>query len=126
MRRTVAISLMMLFGWTLIAPMLVLDAEANHSACCCCKNGKHRCMCGRHRAGQSAGNQKGFTTVGEKCPCSTANIGTVYSPSFKLEAAKRFDAVAAFHPARSPQGEAFSRIWFLRCHPKRGPPAPLA
>jgi hypothetical protein len=126
MRRAVAISLMMLFSWTLIAPLLALDVEANHCACCCCKNGKHGCMCRRHRKGQDSGSEKGFTAVSAKCPCSPANACTVYSPAYKPEAVKRFFAAAVFHPARAPQSEAYSRSSFLRSHPKRGPPAPLA
>jgi hypothetical protein len=126
MRRAVAISLMMLFSWTLTAPLLTLDAEANHCACCCCRNSKHRCMCRTHRKAQQAGNQKGFTTVTEKCPCPPTSACTVNTPAYKPEAAERFYAVVVFHPARAPRSEAFSRISFLRSHPKRGPPVSLA
>jgi len=126
MRRAIAISLMMLFSWTLIAPLLTLDAEANHCACWCCKHGMHRCMCKMHRMARQAGNQKGFTTVSEKCPCSPASVCTVYSPTYKPEAIKRFYAVVVFNPVRAPRSEARNRILFLRGHPKRGPPAPLA
>jgi hypothetical protein len=125
MRRAVAISLMMLFSWTLIAPLLTQDTEADHCACCCCKSGKHRCMCRMHRRGQRAGNQKSFTTVSAKCPCSPANVCTVYSTTSKPEFAKRFYVVVVYHPARTPQSEARTRMLFLRSHPKRGPPAPL-
>jgi len=122
MRRAIAISLMMFFSWALIAPLITLDAEANHCTCCCCRNGKHRCICRMHRMEQKAGNQKGFTTVAEKCPCSPASVCTVYSPTCKPESAGVFYAEIAFHPARAPQSEAFSHISFLRSHPKRGPP----
>jgi tRNA G26 N,N-dimethylase Trm1 len=125
MRRALAISLMMLFSWTLIAPLLTLGAESNQSACCCCRNGKHRCMCKMHRMAQQVGNQKGFTTVSEKCPCCPASACTVYSPVYKPETEKRFYAEVVFNPARLPQSETQPRISFLRSHPKRGPPAPL-
>jgi hypothetical protein len=125
MRRAIAISLMMLFSWTLIAPLLTLNAEANHCACCCCKNGKHRCMCKMHRTAQQANNQKGFSTVSEKCPCSPASACAVRSPIYKPETEKRFYAEVVFNPVCAPQSETQPRISFLRCHPKRGPPAPL-
>jgi hypothetical protein len=125
MRRAVAISLMMLFSWTLIAPLAAADSEANLPACCR-RNGKHHCACRMRRTGQRSGNQKGFTTVAEKCPCCPASASTVYSPTYKPEASKRFYAVVVFHPARAPQSEVRSRISFLSNHPKRGPPTPLA
>jgi hypothetical protein len=60
MRRAIAISLMMLFSWTLIAPFYARDSGANLPACCR-KNGKHHCA--MHTIDQLAGNQRGVTTV---------------------------------------------------------------
>jgi hypothetical protein len=65
MRRAIAISLMMLFSWTLIAPFFAPDVQASLPACCR-KNGKHHCA--MRIMGLLAGNQRGFTTVAEKCP----------------------------------------------------------
>ena len=65
MRRAIAISLMMLFSWTLMAPLFVPDADASLPACCR-RNGKHHCNMAR-MSGQADG-QRGFTTVAEKCP----------------------------------------------------------
>jgi hypothetical protein len=125
MRRAVAISLMMLFSWTLIAPLVAQDSEANLPACCR-RNGKHHCTCRMHRMGQLTGNQKGFTTVLEKCPYCPVSACTVYSPTFKPEAAAAFYDKTVFHTARAPRTESRSLILFLRNHPKRGPPTPLA
>jgi len=122
MRRAIAISLMMLFSWTLIAPLVPADAEANLPPCCRA-NGKHHCMCRmRHRFG----NQKGLATVTEKCPCSPAGACAAASSTYKPEAAGTFHADSIFHCAPVPQTESQSRIPFLRGHPKRGPPTPLA
>jgi hypothetical protein len=125
MLRAIAISLMMLFSWTLIAPLVASDTEANLPACCR-RKGKHHCMCRMHRTGQQSGNQKGFSTVSEKCPCCPASACTVHSPTYKPETEKQFYAEVVFHPASMPQGESHPRIALFRSHPKRGPPAPLA
>jgi hypothetical protein len=122
MRRAIAISLMMLFSWTLIAPLLPVDAEANLPPCCRA-NGKHHCMCRmRHRLG----NQKGLVTITEKCPCCPASASTPASPTYKPEAAAAHHAEAVFLPALAPRTETHPSIEFLRSHPKRGPPTPLA
>ena len=125
MRRAIAISLMMLFSWTLIAPLIAQNSEANLPACCR-RNGKHHCMCRMHRMGQHGGNQKGFTAVSEKCPYCPASVGTVYSPTGKPEASGAFYAETVFCSAHARQSDAYSRNAFLRSHPKRGPPTPLA
>jgi hypothetical protein len=125
MRRAIATSLMIFFSWTLIAPLLAPNAEASLPACCR-RNGKHHCTCCMRRIGQRSGNQKGFTTVADKCPDCPASIGTVYTPTGKPEATAAFYAEVVFCPALAPQIEARSPISFLRSHPKRGPPTPLA
>jgi hypothetical protein len=119
----IALSLMMLFSWTLIAPLFASDADTNLPPCCR-RNGKHHCM--MRRMERLNGKETGFTSVSEKCPCLPASTCAVHSPTFKPEAGARFYAEAAFHPAYSPQTEVRSRISFLRSHQKRGPPSPLA
>jgi hypothetical protein len=123
MRRAIAISLMMLFSWTLIAPLLPANAEANLPACCR-KNGN--CHCGMCRRGHRSGTRKGLTSVTEKCPCRPASACAIQSPTYKPEAGEWFYAEVVRHPARAPRTEAFARISFLRGHPKRGPPSPFA
>jgi hypothetical protein len=123
MRRAISISLMMLFSWTLIAPVFASDAEANLPACCR-RNGKHHCA--MRMMQQLTGKQKGFTTVTEKCPCPPAIVGAAHSVTYKPEAGQQFYAEVVRHPAIAPQTEALFRISFLRSHQKRGPPAPLA
>ena len=124
MRRAIAISLLMLFSWTLLAPLLAPGADANLPACCR-RNGKHHCNCMMRGMGQLAGNRKGLTAVSEKCPCCPASACVAPSPSCKPEAAA-FHAEAVFHPAPAPQPQARSLVFFLSSHPKRGPPTLLA
>jgi hypothetical protein len=123
MRRTIALALTVILCWTLIAPIFGPGADANLPPCCR-RNGKHHCM--MRKMGQLSGNQKGFTSVTETCPCQPASICAVHSPVFKPEAGSRFYSQAARRTAPAPRTEPQRRIAFLRSHPKRGPPAPLA
>jgi hypothetical protein len=123
MRRAIAISLMMLFSWTLIAPFVVPDTDANLPACCR-RNGKHHCM--MRMMERRSSSQNGFTSVSEKCPCLPASTCAVDSPTYKAETGKQFYPDAVRHPAIAPQTETLYRISSLRSHQKRGPPTPLA
>jgi hypothetical protein len=120
MRRTIALSLLLLFGWTLVAPLWARDAEANLPACCR-RHGEHHCS-----MGALGGGQRALPIVHEKCPHSPASASAVHSPTFKPEAAELFYAEVVSHPARAPQTEALYRLSTLRSHQKRGPPSPLA
>lgn len=119
MRRVIAISLMMLFSWTLIAPLFALDADAKLPACCR-RNGKHYCM--MRMMERRAGQQRGFMSVSEKCSCFPVGICAAYSPVFKPEAEGQFYADVVRHPAIALQSVAIYRISSLGSHQKRGPP----
>lgn len=119
MRRAIAISLMMLFSWTLIAPISVPDNQASLPACCR-KNGKHHCA--MRIMGLLAGSQSGFTTVAEKCPCYPLNAGSTNSPQYQVKPAGTFYAEFVSYPALALQSEALYCISSLRSHQKRGPP----
>jgi hypothetical protein len=123
MRRAIAISLMMLFSWTLIAPLVAADAGSNLPACC----RKHaKCHCGMCRRGHRPANPKGLATVAGKCPCNQAGASTPASSTCKPEPGGAHHAEAAFHPALASPTGGYTRITFLRAHPKRGPPIPRA
>src|ERR1035437_7944916 len=118
MRRSIALSLVLMFGWLLTAPLFAPDSEQSLPACCR-RNGKHHCM--MHLTGQPGGKGTGFTSVAEKCPCLPDSIGAVHTAKYKPEAGQQFYSEVAFHPAYAPQTEAHSRISFLLSHQKRGP-----
>jgi hypothetical protein len=122
MRRAVAHSLLMIFGWMLIAPLFAPDADAGLPACCR-RNGKHHCI--MSRMGQTGGNEKGFTSVSEKCPCLPAITGAVHAAKYMPVSGQRFYAEVTFLPAYAPQTSPSFGISFLRGHQKRGPPSPL-
>ena len=119
MRRTIALSLLMIFGWSLMAPLFAPDAEANLPSCCR-RNGKHHCM--MHLMERLSGKQSGIASVSEKCPCMPASTGAIHSASYKPEPGARFYGEVARHPSRAPQTEAQYRLSFLRSRQKRGPP----
>lgn len=123
MRRTIALSLTILFSWMLIAPIFGPDADANLSQCCR-RNGKHHCMMSMME--RLRGNQTGVTSVSKKCPRFPTNSCAVHPPTYKPEAGKRFYAEVFRHPSCAPQTEALCRVFSLRSHQKRGPPTPLA
>jgi hypothetical protein len=123
MRRSIALSLLMIFSWMLIAPLLAPDAEAALPACCR-RNGKHHCMMGGME--QTGGKDTGLTSVSAKCPCVPSSTAAVHAPTYKPEAGTQFYAEIVRHPACAPQTEARFRISFLRSHQRRGPPSPLA
>ena len=123
MRRVIALSLMMLFSWTLIAPLFASDAHTILPACCR-RNSKHHCMMRVVERGRI--QQQSFTSASERCPCFPVGICADNSPIFKLEAEGQCYADVVCNPAISPQSEAFYRISSLSSHQKRGPPTPLA
>jgi hypothetical protein len=122
MRRAISLSLLMMFGWLLIAPFLAPDAEANIPACCR-RHGKHHCMMNRI---ERLGSQKRFTAVSEKCPRFPTGLNAAHSAAFKPDTGARFYAEVVRHPACSAQTDALYHIAFARSHQKRGPPALVA
>lgn len=123
MRRAISLSLLLVFSWMLIAPLVAQDSEANLPACCR-SHGKHHCN--MRRMMRLGGSQKSFTTVSEKCPCWPASTCAVHSSSFEPETGTRFFPAAVSGPVSAAQAETAYRISLLRSHQKRGPPSPLA
>jgi hypothetical protein len=122
MRRMIALSLLMIFSWMLIAPFFAPDAEASLPPCCR-RHGKHHCS--MRMMGQMPSNQTGFTTVTEKCPYQTASTCAAHAPTIAAEGGRRFYAEIVRHPACVAQTESLFRISFHRSHQKRSPPTPL-
>jgi hypothetical protein len=100
MRRAIAISLLMLFSWTLSAPLVAVDAGENLPACC---RGNGKCHCRMCKRGDHGGHQKGFAAVAAKCPRCPASASTVYSSTYKPEAAAAFYSETVFRPACAPR-----------------------
>jgi len=87
MRRAISLSLLLVFSWMLIAPLVAPDSETNLPACCR-SHGKHHCN--MRRMMRLGGSEKGFSTISEKCPFWPASTCAVHSASFAPETGRRF------------------------------------
>ena len=119
MRRAIALSLMTMFSWMLVVPLFAPDAN-EHLPACCRRNGKHHCM--MHMMERHSGEQIGFRSVEERCPCCPALTCAVHSPIFKTESGERSFADVVPLPLMAQQTEALYCISSFCSHPKRGPP----
>jgi hypothetical protein len=122
MRRSIAISLVLLFGLMPIAPLLSPEGDA-HLPACCRANGKHHCA--MRSLARYWADQKGFTSVTEKCPCPPSPAAAVHGPSFELGGATYFFVKAQMPSVPLAQPRSLARTCFLRSHCKRGPPSLL-
>ena len=118
-RRLLAISMMLLFGFTLVLPLFASDASEASLPACCRRNGKHHCSMPAWDAKQ--GRQ--FTVVSEKCPCPPATPAVSHLSNFALPADRAAFAGVISHPAIHAQTAAQYRISFDRSRQKRGPPS---
>ena len=123
MRRTIALALMMVFSWTLIAPVFGPDADANLPPCCR-RNGKHHCM--MRMMERFGSNQKASRPSQRNAPASQPAPVPFILRAYNPETGKQIYAEVVRHRLSAPQTEAVYRVSFLRSHQKRGPPSPLA
>ena len=119
MRRLLAISLMMLFSFLLISPLLASDAVEASLPACCRREGKHHC------AMQAADSEQGRSIgiVDEKCPYAPAAPAAFHLSVFAPSGADAVFAGLVAHPAIHAQTAAHYRISFDRSRQKRGPPS---
>ena len=119
MRRLLAISLLMLFSFSLISPLLATDALEASLPACCRRAGKHHC------AMQIADSEQGrnIGIVAEKCPYAPAAPAVMHLSVFAPPAAEAVFAGLVGHPAVHAQTAAQYRISFDRSRQKRGPPS---
>jgi len=119
MRRAVALALLVLFSWMLIAPLFAPDAEASLPPCCR-RHGKHHCMMQRLLA--MSGKPGGPPALQEDCPCQPSGGGAVQSRIYTTPAPRLFEA-GLVEPASLPERSETPRpIVFLDVHPQRGLP----
>jgi hypothetical protein len=119
-RRLLAISLLLLFSFLLVSPLLASDAVDARLPACCRRAGKHHCA-----MLSDAGSQQGksVSIVAEKCPCSPAIPAVFHLSAFAPPADDALFAGLVSHPAIHAQTEAQYRISFDRARQKRGPPS---
>jgi hypothetical protein len=118
MRRLLAITLTLLFGLTLAAPMFPAGASSNLPSCCR-RNGDHHCM-----SGMSDGS-RAFSSIARQCQHFPRAIAVPLTPAFAPAASQSADTLIVAHPQSAPQTEARYRVAYARSRQKRGPPVIL-
>jgi hypothetical protein len=118
-RRALAISLLLLFSFSLMAPVVSTDAAEARLPACCRRGGKHHC------AMFSMGLQQGrsVSIIAEKCPYAPAALTASHLSVFAPPANDAVFAGLISHPAVHAQTAARYRISFDRSRQKRGPPS---
>lgn len=122
MRRAIALTLLVLFSYMLMAPLFAPNAEASLPPCCR-RHGRHHCMMQRLLA--MSGKPGGPPAIQEKCPFSSKRCVTVQVrlPRPETEPQAAAGTVTAAAPVAC--GVEPRERPFFDSYPKRGPPTPL-
>jgi hypothetical protein len=119
-RRSLAISLLLLFSLPLIAPMFALQADAGSNLPACCRrNGTHRCS--MQIPGESQGVR--LSVMREKCPAYPKAVTSTKRTDLSLETSTLLLSGALVHPAAETRVRACARMALYRSQQQRGPPA---
>jgi hypothetical protein len=125
-RRLLALSLLLLFSFPLVSPLLALStgSDANLPACCR-RNGAHHCQMKVQRPDTSA-HQVTVSTLSTKCPFYPKPATLVRHQDARLHASSRLLAESVNHstvkaPSCTPVRVALDAAW-----QKRGPPTHLS
>jgi hypothetical protein len=123
-RRLLAISLLLLFGLPLAAPLFGAAVDEATLPACCRRDGKHHCaMTPAENAAPPSG--LGTSSVREKCPYAPAAPALLLPRSFSPPAETSVIAQLAACPSVAARTETQGRISLDRGRQKRGPPAIL-
>jgi hypothetical protein len=116
MRRLMAISITLLLGFALAAPLFANSSSSLPQ--CCRRNGVHRCA-----GGMTRDADRSVSSIESRCPAFPRAIAAPALHGFALTISRGPDAPLFAHPSAAPQTEAHYRIAFARSRQKRGPPA---
>jgi hypothetical protein len=124
-RRTLSISLLLLFMLPLVSPLFAASAAEANVPACCRRDGKHHCMMAAAIAQRSSSDAGKTETarVQESCPYNPTALAAINLPfvSDKIQTAVFAGIVSS--SARLTQTEVSLRISIDRSHQKRGPPS---
>ena len=124
MRRALALFLLVVFSFPLIAPALSVGAASNLPECCR-RAGKHHCAMMVDEAASTTGIS--FRAVQPRCPLYPGAPSTPASEYVAaLKGSSPIFAALVSYPCAQAQTEAGYRISFSRSSQKRGPPAVLS
>jgi hypothetical protein len=119
MRRMLSISMTVLLGFLLAAPLFA-DATSSLPQCCR-RNGMHHCT-----GEMASGAERSFSSIGSRCPAFPKATAASAAHGFAIAMTRGGETPVFVHPAAAPQTEARYRIAFARSRQKRGPPAVTA
>lgn len=120
MRRALAITIVLLCGFSLAAPLFAVDSTSNLPECCR-RNGAHHCAAGM-MADSAA---RTVSTIAPRCPNFPKAIAAPLPHSFTPEPTRSNGTPLYAHPTAAPQTAARYRVAFARSRQKRGPPIVL-
>jgi hypothetical protein len=125
-RRLLALSLLLLFSFPLVSPLLALSAnsEANLPACCR-RNGVHHCEMKMQQANTSA-HQVTISTISTKCPFYPRPATLVRHNDARLHTSTRLHAPLVHHATVKAHPYASVRVALDTAWQKRGPPTCIA
>jgi hypothetical protein len=125
-RRLLALSLLLLFGFPLVSALLALstNSDANLPACCR-RNGVHHCEMKSQRASTSA-HPVTVSTISTKCPFYPRPATLVRHNDARIHASTRVHAQLAHHATVKAHTAASVRIALDTAWQKRGPPTYLS
>lgn len=121
-RRLLALSLLLLFSFPLVSPLLALSTnpDANLPACCR-RNGAHHCQMKMQRTNTST-HQTAFSTIPTKCPFYPAPATLTRHNDAKLHAIAGLLVEAVHHFIVKAHPYAHVQIALDTAWQKRGPP----
>jgi hypothetical protein len=124
MRRALALLLMAVFSFPLIAPAWIAG-NASDLPACCRRNGKHHCAMAAADTGTASGSV--VRTILPKCP----NYPTAHAAPGERNVALPQNSQAVFaslfhRPTVQTRTESKYRVSFSRSRSKRGPPTLLS
>jgi hypothetical protein len=120
MHRLLAITIVLLFGLPLAAPLFAVDAARSLPECCR-RNGRHQCVAGMV---SDPGNRT-ISTIAPKCPSWPKSAAVTWPNGLASAQTQSIRETLFAHPESAPQSEARYRVAFVRSRQKRGPPAIL-
>ncbi len=123
MRRVLAISLVLLFGLPLVAPLFALgDTAESKLPVCCRKNGVHRCAMS-FEALEALLQGEHLVAAPSKCPMFPKAVSPTAHQNLSFDQAAVLYAEVVSHPALHRQTEAWARVALEGARHRRGPPS---
>lgn len=125
-RRILALSLLLLFSFPLVSPLLALSTNSDATLPACCRrNGVHHCQMKMQRPDVSA-HQVTVSTVSTKCPFYPGPATLVRHNDVRLHTSTRVSAESVNHGTVKALTRAHVQIALDTAWQKRGPPAYLS